>query len=72
MFALVTDGLTDQIGGKPDGSPTSFGYRRLAQALTTHRSEPAQKIVSELMSSFTSWQGTHARRDDVTALVFKL
>ena len=72
VFALVTDGLTDQIGGKPDGSPTSFGYRRLAQVLTTHRSGSAQKIVNELMNSFTSWQGTYARRDDVTALVFKL
>ena len=72
LFAIVTDGLTDQIGGKPGAPLRSFGYKQLEQILTTHRHESADSVVEELKQCFAAWHGTHARRDDVTALVFKL
>jgi len=72
LFTIVTDGLTDQIGGYPSEPLRSFGYKRLEQVLTAHRHESANHVVEELKRSFAAWHGNHARRDDVTALVFKL
>mgnify|MGYP003340632379 CR=1 FL=1 len=72
LFAVVTDGLTDQLGG-PEGAPEkSFGYRRLEQVLATHHTSTANVVLEELQLSFTAWQGRRPRRDDMTAVVFKL
>ena len=70
VFAIVTDGFTDQIGG-PSGK-TSFGYRRLEAILKTNFKASAEEITLAMKSDFTAWQGTNSRRDDVTAVVFRL
>ena len=72
MFAIVTDGLTDQIGGDAGKPKVSYGYRRLESLLSTHHSHTSQKVIDALRVDFAQWQGAHARRDDVTALVFSL
>lgn len=67
-FAIVTDGFTDQIGG--DGAPRSYGYRRLESLLSASAGHAADRIVHRMREEFVRWQGDHARRDDVTAVVF--
>ena len=70
VFAVVTDGFTDQIGGST--GKTSFGYRRLEEILKTNCAASTAEITTAMKSDFADWQGTNARRDDVTAVVFRL
>jgi serine phosphatase RsbU (regulator of sigma subunit) len=70
VFAVVTDGFTDQIGGTT--GKTSFGYRRLEEILKTNCSGSAEEITAAMRREFSAWQGVNARRDDVTAVVFRL
>jgi serine phosphatase RsbU (regulator of sigma subunit) len=69
---IVTDGLTDQIGGEDRDRPISFGYRRLTELVLAHREKDCQDIADAIRSSFLSWQGSQSRRDDVTVVLFKL
>lgn len=70
VFAVVTDGFTDQIGGAT--GKTSFGYRRLEDILKTNCAASTEEITAAMKSDFAAWQGTNTRRDDVTAVVFRL
>ena len=70
LFAVVTDGFTDQIGGST--SKTSFGYRRLEDILKSNFAASTEEITAAMKREFTAWQGTNTRRDDVTAVVFRL
>jgi len=70
VFAVVTDGFTDQIGGTT--GKTSFGYRRLEEVLKANFTKTAEEITAAMKLEFAAWQGTSARRDDVTAVVFRL
>ena len=73
VFAIVTDGLTDQVGGaQPSGKPVSFGYRRLERILLENADKEADTIAQQIKQGFENWQASHQRRDDVTAIVFKL
>ena len=69
-FAIVTDGVTDQIGG--DNGRTSFGYRRLEEILRANCTSSAEDITQAVIKEFAAWQGANTRRDDVTAVVFRL
>ena len=69
-FTVVTDGVTDQIGGA--NGRTSFGYRRIEAILEAHCTSSAEEITQALSSDFAAWQGANVRRDDVTAVVFRL
>jgi hypothetical protein len=51
---------------------TSFGYRRLEEILKTNCAVSAEEITAAMKCDFAAWQGTNARRDDVTAVVFRL
>jgi serine phosphatase RsbU (regulator of sigma subunit) len=70
VFAVVTDGFTDQIGGST--GKTSFGYRRLEEILKSNCTGSAEEITAAMKREFAAWQGVNARRDDVTAVVFRL
>ena len=70
VFAVVTDGFTDQIGGST--GKTSLGYRRLEEILKANCAASAEEITAAMKREFSAWQGTSARRDDVTAVVFRL
>jgi serine phosphatase RsbU (regulator of sigma subunit) len=71
LFMIVTDGLTDQIGGNNHARPVSFGYRRLSELILAHREKDCQEIADAIRSSFLAWQGSQSRRDDVTVVLFK-
>jgi len=70
-FVIVTDGFTDQIGGLNDRR-VSYGYRRLQAVLTSKASAPVAEIAKAMKADFDAWQGNNLRRDDVTAVVFRL
>ena len=70
VFALVSDGITDQVGG-PLGK-RSYGYRQLEATLTAQAAMSANDIIETMKTDFAYWQGNSARRDDVTAVVFKV
>ena len=70
VFAVVTDGFTDQIGGST--GKTSFGYRRLEDILKANCTGSAEEIAATMKHDFAAWQGNESRRDDVTAVVFRL
>lgn len=70
-FVVVTDGFTDQIGG-PQDKRVSYGYRRLQSVLISKAGASASEIVQAMKADFAAWQGDNFRRDDVTALVFRL
>jgi serine phosphatase RsbU (regulator of sigma subunit) len=70
VFAVVTDGFTDQIGGST--GKTSFGYRRIEDILKANCTGSAEEIAAAMKREFAAWQGVNARRDDVTAVVFRL
>ena len=72
LFAIVTDGLTDQVGGEAGKPKVSYGYRRLEQLLSAHAGAHAQQVIDALRQDFSRWQGKNTRRDDVTAVVFSL
>ena len=69
-FVIVTDGVTDQIGG--DNGRTSYGYRRLEEVLRANCTSSAEDITQAVTKDFAAWQGANTRRDDVTAVVFRL
>ncbi len=70
VFAIVTDGVTDQPGGETGKS--SYGYRRLEAVLKAHCRDDAPAITKAVLEDYSAWQGSNARRDDLTAVVFKL
>lgn len=70
-FVVVTDGFTDQIGGKTN-APSSFGYRRIEQILSSMASQPAEKITKRLKEEFENWRGDQRHRDDLTVIAFTL
>lgn len=72
LFAIVTDGLTDQPGGDHLERPVSFGYRRFSNIILKHKEDDCEVIAAELRSNFMSWQSSQTRRDDVTVVLFKL
>ena len=70
-FAIVTDGLTDQIGG-PSVIKKSYGYKRIETILKTNCLRSAQEIANAIHADYALWQDTQRRRDDVTAVFFQL
>jgi len=72
LFMIVTDGLTDQVGGEDHERPVSFGYRRLSSLILEHKDKDCQNIADEIRASLSKWQGSQSRRDDLTVVLFKL
>ena len=69
VFAVVTDGLTDQVGGP---NKISYGYKRIENILKSNSKSEAEYLCNLLKSDFVAWQGHETRRDDVTVTIFKL
>jgi serine phosphatase RsbU (regulator of sigma subunit) len=63
LLAVATDGAFDQIGGP---KRIGFGRRRLAALIGAHRGHPASTLPGAFRAAFDAWQGSEARRDDVT------
>jgi serine phosphatase RsbU (regulator of sigma subunit) len=71
LFVIVTDGFTDQIGG-PGEKKIAYGYRRLELLLQKNKDSDAQAMADCMQEDFKQWQAKEVRRDDVTAVVFRL
>jgi serine phosphatase RsbU (regulator of sigma subunit) len=63
LLFVSTDGLTDQIGGP---RKIGFGKRRALDLVLTQREKATSEICGSLLGALAEWQGTQARRDDVT------
>ncbi len=68
LVYLFTDGIIDQIGGTRQ---IAYGKRRLKVQLFDHIGQPMPAQSEALTHSFDEWQGSNARRDDVTAFGFR-
>ncbi|WP_431855855.1 SpoIIE family protein phosphatase [Azospirillum sp.] len=66
-FYLMTDGITDQIGG-----PTRrlFGRRRVQDLLRAGAHLPMQAQVQQLLDALAEYRGEESRRDDQTFIGF--
>ncbi len=69
-FLIVSDGITDQVGG--GDKPRAYGYRRLTELLQACNGLDAPSIAQRLRDDLQAWQGRQLRRDDMTALVFRM
>lgn len=67
LVVIVTDGVTDQIGGP---KAIAHGRRRLAAFMDQHRQCDGLEFARRFHEALTDWQGAQRRRDDVTLLVF--
>jgi serine phosphatase RsbU (regulator of sigma subunit) len=61
--AIASDGVIDQVGGD---RRLGFGRRRLLQVLAEAQARPLPELEARFRTAFADWQGTEARRDDVT------
>ncbi|GAB7262801.1 SpoIIE family protein phosphatase [Dickeya ananatis] len=68
LFFAATDGLLDQIGGERQ---IKFGKRRLQNLLQRHGELPMNQLATQLLQHHRAWQGTQARRDDLTFWGFR-
>ncbi|HEY3301367.1 MAG TPA: SpoIIE family protein phosphatase [Methylophilaceae bacterium] len=66
---LTTDGIIDQIGGEKS---IAFGKKRYSELLLKHHALPMAEQETELMNAYYQYQGKQKRRDDVSAIGFKL
>ncbi|MBP2845695.1 SpoIIE family protein phosphatase [Dickeya oryzae] len=68
LFFAATDGLLDQIGGERQ---IKFGKRRLQNLLQRLGELPMNQLATQLLQHHRAWQGTQARRDDLTFWGFR-
>lgn len=67
-LALLTDGVTDQIGGP---RRIAHGRRRLLDLLWARRGDATAELAARFRQAFAEWQGTELRRDDVALLLLR-
>lgn len=65
---IVTDGLTDQIGGE---RRIMLGKKRIQSVLLQQRHLPMQELSRALGSALLAWQGQELSRDDMTWFGFR-
>ncbi|XWJ91003.1 SpoIIE family protein phosphatase [Phytobacter ursingii] len=65
---IVTDGVTDQIGGPRE---IMFGKKRIQSLLLQQRALLMSSVSEALLSALTDWQGKQSARDDMTWFGFR-
>jgi len=68
-FYMTTDGLTDQVGGE---FRRMFGKKRFKELLLSLEGRPMNEQKQALMDALIAYQGDEVRRDDVSAIGFKV
>jgi len=68
-FVMLTDGITDTMGGK--GQKTLFGKERLKKELAQSVSQPVSQIISRVILTLKNYQGQEPTRDDQAMLIFR-
>lgn len=66
---LFTDGFVDQLGGS---KRIAFGKRRTREVLLQHRARSMPEQRAELLAALAEYQGGEQRKDDVSAIGFRL
>ncbi|AWN49995.1 serine/threonine protein phosphatase [Methylobacterium terrae] len=67
-FFLMTDGVSDQVGG---ASRRLLGHRGVAEILARHRDLPLDGQVRALDAALSDHRGAEPRRDDMTLVAFR-
>ncbi|WP_029592023.1 SpoIIE family protein phosphatase [Franconibacter pulveris] len=65
---IVTDGVTDQIGGERN---IMFGKKRIQSLLLAQRHLPMREFSDALFATLRDWQGKQPSRDDMTWFGFR-
>ncbi|KJU82973.1 serine phosphatase RsbU, regulator of sigma subunit [Candidatus Magnetobacterium bavaricum] len=68
-FYMMTDGISDQIGGE-QGLP--FGKKRFKYLIAQHSTRPFHEQQTLLTEAFESYRGQQQQRDDVTVIGFRV
>jgi serine phosphatase RsbU (regulator of sigma subunit) len=64
-FFVITDGVTDQIGGP---RRRAFGHRRLIRKLADGSGNELETVLAGLLAAVDRYAGGEVRRDDLTIL----
>lgn len=67
-FYMLTDGVSDHMGGKPK---RLLGRKRLAAILQAHQGKPMSEQVLAIQQALDAYRGQEPRRDDTTLLGFR-
>ncbi|AWB20371.1 HAMP domain-containing protein [Methylobacterium currus] len=67
-FFLMTDGVSDQMGG---ASRRLLGHRGVAEILEKHRHLPLAEQVAALEAALAAHRGPEPRRDDMALVAFR-
>lgn len=67
-FFLMTDGVSDQMGGS---SRRLLGHRGVAEILGRHRDLPLAEQVAALENALADHRGPEPRRDDMALVAFR-
>ncbi len=68
-FYLSSDGIFDQIGGPKQ---RGFGKKKFMKLLENIQTVPMKKQGEEIYAHLLAYQGQGKRRDDVSAIGFKI
>ncbi|MCW9035405.1 MAG: SpoIIE family protein phosphatase [Rhodospirillales bacterium] len=68
-YVMVSDGILDQIGGP---KRRGFGKKRFLKLLSSSAGKPLEDQKRIILDEFESYQGGESRRDDISALGFKV
>ena len=63
MLFIFTDGVSDQLGGERN---IMFGKKRIQRLLSQYQHLPMPELSQAFQQNYLQWQGSQARRDDVT------
>lgn len=66
---LFTDGFVDQLGG---AKRIAFGKRRTREVILRHREQTMPEQRAALLAALKDYQGHEPRKDDVSAIGFRL
>ena len=67
-FILISDGITDQIGGQ---AQRPYGKKRLLRCLNNNKDLELEAIRKSVISDLLDYQGHSSRRDDITYISFQ-
>lgn len=67
-FYLLTDGVSDHMGGKPK---RLLGRKRLAAIIQANTGKPMSEQIGAIQQALDQYRGQEPRRDDTTLLGFR-
>jgi sigma-B regulation protein RsbU (phosphoserine phosphatase) len=67
LLMIYSDGVTEA----EDGNDQEFGMDRVIEVLQSHREQPADAIVDEMVKCIDAFAGTAPQHDDITLMVLK-